>query len=427
MNYKTYKLNNGLSIVFVPDKKIKLIYINIGVKIGSDTETIKTLELSHFMEHLFTLLTSSKYSDGLYNRNLLSKYNIEQNAQVVTKNTDFQYVMKKKYLSKFLDMLIHSLADFTIDEKLFINEKNSVIEELNAIINDTDYKFESFVDKILFKNHTRHYSQELRLKNVKNVQGKDILNFFKEFYTPDNIVISFFGDVDQQKTVDLFNQYNMPYTNTKLYLDEKKFKLNNSKRIYHLKEKKNTCNLKIVFNIPYTFFDYEYYCIFSIINILTYDISSILINRLRNKEGLIYDLSGYMDLDENTNQLSFIYFETNVESDKIVKVIKIIMEELDKIKEGLLDESLIKRYRESLKIKYIRDSLTFQPMKLIDEYTKYILWGKKIVTFKDEYTNFGAVNKNNIKKIANKIFDFRKIFIFYNGLTNYDSEINKIF
>lgn len=432
MNYKTYKLQNGLNIVFVPDKKIKLIYINIGVKIGSDTETVKTLELSHFIEHLFTLLTSNKYNDGLANRNILSKYNIDQDAEVITKNTDFQYVMKKKYLNKFLDILGNALVDFTIDEKLFINEKNSVVEELNAIINDADYKFESFVDKTLYRSHTRNYTQELRLANVKTTKPKDILDFFKKYYKPENMVISFFGDVDQKKTVsfftDIFKSYNMldkrPIKN--LYADENKINIRNTKKIFYLKEKKQTCNLKIIFNIPYVFFDDEYYCIFSILNILTYDLSSILLNRLRNKEGLIYDLNGQMDLDENTSNLSFVYFETSVESDKITRVIEIILEELRNLKAGKIDEAIIKRYKESLKIKFIRDSLTFQPMRLIDEYTKYVLWGKKIIKFNDEYKKFGDVNKNHITKIANKIFDFNKISIFYNGSQNHDSKISKL-
>ena len=96
MNYKKVVLKNNLTLVFVPNKKIKLIYINIGVKIGSDVEHLKTLEISHFIEHLFTLLTSNKYSNGLENRNMLSKFNINLDAEVITKNTNFQYVLKKK-------------------------------------------------------------------------------------------------------------------------------------------------------------------------------------------------------------------------------------------------------------------------------------------------------------------------------------------
>ena len=96
MNYKKVVLDNKLTLLFVPNKKIKLIYINIGVKIGSDTEILKTLEISHFIEHLFTLLTSNKYSNGLENRNLLSKLNISLDAEVVTKNTNFSICIKKE-------------------------------------------------------------------------------------------------------------------------------------------------------------------------------------------------------------------------------------------------------------------------------------------------------------------------------------------
>ena len=39
---------------------------------------------------------------------------------------------------------------------------------------------------------------------------------------------------------------------------------------------------------------------------------------------------------------------------------------------------------------------------MIDEYTKYTLWEKKIVKFEDEFKNFGNVNKSNITKVQNK-------------------------
>ena len=55
---------------------------------------------------------------------MLSKLNINLDVEVVTKNTNFQYVLKKKYLNKLFDMIANSLYDFTIDEELFINEKN---------------------------------------------------------------------------------------------------------------------------------------------------------------------------------------------------------------------------------------------------------------------------------------------------------------
>ena len=421
------KTKYGLKLLHVPDKKIKLVYVNIGVKIGSDIETLDTLEYSHFMEHLFTLLTSQKYNNGLENRNFLSKNNVQLNAEVVTKHTLFQFVMKNNFFDKFLDMLTNALFDYYVDDTIFNNEKNSVIEELNSIINDNDYNFETFIDKNMYKNHTRVFSQRERLKNVKKTNTKNIIDFFKKYYTSNNIVIGFYGNIDLKKVGAVFNSFELKNRKKlNIYSIENRFKVNLNEKVKFIKENKQTCNLKIVFNIPYKFFDDEYYNIFAILNMLSYDISSILINRLRNIEGLIYDLSAMMDLDENNKNLSFIYFETNVETTKITKVVKIILEELESLKNKNLDNKIIKTYKESLKMKEITDSLTFLPLKMLDEYVKYILWNEEIVTFKNEFKNFSNIDENKILKISKKIFNKENMYIFYNGPKNHNSQINKL-
>lgn len=432
MNYNIAKTKNGLKLLYIPNKKIKLIYINIGVKVGSDIETKETLEYSHFMEHLLTLLTSKKYNNGLKNRNFLSENNVTLNAENTTKHTMFQFVMKKQFLNKFLDMLVNSLYDYYIDENLFINEKNSVIEELNSIIIDNDYNFETFIETILYKNHSRFYSEKDRLQNVKKTKTTDIINFFNKYYYSSNIVIGFYGDLILNNVVKIFDEFNdnnkTKINNKKIniYSCENRFKLNLNNQVNYFKENKQICNLKIIFNIPYKFFDNEYYNIFAILNILAYDISSILINRLRNIEGLIYDLSAHMDLDENNKKLSFIYFDTNIAINKLVKVIEIILEELNLLKINLLDNNIVKRYKDSIYIKKIRDTLSIKPLDILDEYIKYLLWDEEIVKFNDEYKNFANINNQIIKDISKQIFDIKNMYIFYNGSKKLNNEINKI-
>ena len=64
--------------------------------------------------------------------------------------------------------------------------------------------------------------------------------------------------------------------------------------------------------------------------------------------------------------------------------------------------------------------------QMIDEYTKYVLWGEKIVKFEDEFKNFGNVNKSNITRISKQIFNMKNISIFYNGNNNHDNKIKKL-
>lgn len=434
MKYHTHTLKNGQKLLFLHHDKINLIYVNIGIKIGSDIETKETLELSHFMEHLFTLFTSSKYNNGLTNRNYLSQNNINLNAEVTTKNTNFQYIFDKKNLNRFFDMLTHALNDFTIDKKLFENEKESVIEELNSIINDADYKFETEIDKTVYKNHTRSYSQKLRLENTKKIKPQDVLDFFKKYYRPENMVVSIYGKVRQKEIIDLMEKINKkfikqtPCKSVNLYNLEKNFKMNIplEKKVLHVKESKESNNLKIVFQVPYKFFDDEYYTIFSILNILTYDISSILLNKLRNVEGLIYDISATMELDEVSQNISVVYFETNVENSKMLRVIQIIIKTLNEIKEKSIPQSYINFYKENLRIKYEKEKVQFDPMRVLEEYTKYILWDEKIVDYEGEFFNFGNVNKSKIKKISNDIFNLDNIFIAYSSKNNLNKKIHSL-
>ena len=59
----------------------------------------------------------------------------------------------------------------------------------------------------------------------------------KKFYIPENIVISIFGDVNQNKTINLFNNVfnkykeNNNFKEIKLYESEKKYKMDFSKKI----------------------------------------------------------------------------------------------------------------------------------------------------------------------------------------------------
>ena len=86
---------------------------------------------------------------------------------------------------------------------MFVQEKNSVIEELNAIINESNYKLETKIDSVIFKNHSRSISQDKRLQNCLKLKPKDIEAFYKKYFVPENIVLGFFGNLE---ATPLFNK-----------------------------------------------------------------------------------------------------------------------------------------------------------------------------------------------------------------------------
>ena len=79
---------------------------------------------------------------------------------------------------------------------MFKQEKNAVIEELNEIIKDSDYKFEKKINSIIFKGHQRAYSEEARLENTLNITEKDVNNYYKTYFSTKNFIIGVFGNLE---------------------------------------------------------------------------------------------------------------------------------------------------------------------------------------------------------------------------------------
>lgn len=419
-------LDNGLKVLILHNKQAKITNFNMSLKVGSDIETMKTLETGHFLEHLFTLYTSSKYPNGFKNREYLSMNNIDEEAEITSKNILFGLEFKDKYINYVIDIVSHSLKDFKCDKKMFIQEQNSVIEELNAIINETNYKFESKIDSVIYKGHSRAISQQERLKKCLNTKPKNIEDFYAKYFTPSNIVISFYTSIEPAK---LFKKIKKNFENIKsrpsINYPCYKYKFNIDNQIIYYKKNTHVSNLKIYYRIPYTFFDDEYYPIYGLLKILGSDLNSLLFKKLRSEEGLIYDIDVDMELDKVSKDLSFIEISTSMDSKNFIKVFQIILNILEGVKKNIPDE-YISKYKDSVKINRLQHEFCQNPRKLLIEYTDYVLWDKNLIPVQQEFKNFSNVNLNSLKKIAKTIFSSQNIHVCYNGKINYNSQIRKI-
>ena len=423
-NYKLTTLDNGLKILSIPNNKIKLTTIDIHLKLGNDSETTTNLlEISHFMEHLFCLFTSTKYPDGKATREYLSNNNIELDASVVNKHMMFTLEFKKKHTDYVLDLIINTIKDYKPDDNLFPQEKNAVIEELNDFIKDSDYQFETKINSIIFKGHQRAKSIKDRLNNCKKFTTKHIYNFYKTYFTPKNMSICLFGNYDTS-SISLLKKHLSPLRG-KAIIYKPLNKYHNTKLIYYNKES-DISNLKILFNIPYLCFDPICYPINALIDILSTDLSSILLKQLRTEHGLVYSLSMDADCDEIDTSLSYIGISTLCNTDNILKVIKIIVETLHTIKTTLISKNYITKFIEQVDIDYHKEKFSPDPDDIINRYLHYLLWNKKIISYEEDYLKTKNINSKQLLDTANKIFDFNKMTLCYDGRIKLDKQINKI-
>ena len=132
-----------------------------------------------------------------------------------------------------------------------------------------------------------------------------------------------------------------------------------------------------------------------------------------------------MELDKKDNDLSFIEITTSMDTSNLLKVLKIILDILNKTKTEIPAEYILK-YKDSVKIDQLHYEFCQNPKKLLSEYTDYILWDKPIISIDQEFKNFANINSLKLKKICQVIFDTKNIHISYDGKINYNTQIRQL-
>jgi len=421
--YKTDKLKNGLKLLKIPNKENSLIILTILFKTGNDVETLNTLEIGHFIEHLFSMFTSTKYPDGKINREQFAYKNIDLSAEIVNKQIKFSLEFIKKHSEYVIDLVSNALIDYKIDETMFKQEKNAVIEELNEIIKDSDYKFETKIDNIIYKGHQREYSQQQRLQNTKKVTLNDIKKYYNTFFTSKNFVIGIFGNLDV-KIYKTFIKNLSLIKNNEYKFSKYSMKLDNN--LIYYKKNSNISNLKIYFKVDSTIFDSIHYDIIALLDILSGDLNSLLLKELRNEKGLIYDCMFNDNIDEYEKGLSTLSFETLCNTNNLLKVIESIFKILKSIKSKYVDNKYITAYKSKITMYKIKDSITKKPESVLSNYLTYLLWNKPIVSFNNEYKHLSNISQETLLKLSNKIFKKENLIICYDGNKQLNANIAKI-
>ena len=424
--YKTHKLKNNLKILRLLHKETKIVYLQIYMKLGHDLETKSQLEISHFIEHLFSMFTSTKYPDGKKNREEISFRNIDLDAETSEKYMRFVLCFHKKQTEFVFNLVSNALLDFKIDESMFKQEQNAVVEELNDIIRDTDYNFNTKIDSVIYKTHQRSFTQNNRLANTKKLKPKDIYKYYKKYFVSQNFVVGLFGDISKSNLLLLYNILEKIPSSEKNIATYKNEKISMSQKLVYYKKKGNVSNLRLVIKAPTTMFDKEYLDLVALNNILTGDLNALLLKVLRNEKGLVYSCYGEHEIDQVSKQLSFFTINTLCNTKNLLKVINLTVDVFKTIKTSYIDKKYIETYKSDIDMIKENRIICKKPDYVLERYSNYMIWDKPIVSFNKNYILQKNITQEILLNLSNRLFNKENLIICYDGEKQLNKEINKI-
>lgn len=204
----TIILPNGLKVITIK-KDTRLASINIGVNIGSLYEDEKELGMSHFVEHMLFKGTKNRSNEQL-NREL-EFLGGDYNAYTDYISTVYSITCLDEEFEKGIELLSDMILNSSFDEKEMKKEKGVVLSEIKSDKDDIEDLSISRTHEYAFDKSALRNSIAGTEEHVKGFKRKQVYDFYKKYYTPDNCVIvtvSAFSHEQMQKIItDLFGKW----------------------------------------------------------------------------------------------------------------------------------------------------------------------------------------------------------------------------
>ncbi len=220
-----YTLENGHTIV-IAYKPGKLVNVSTWIKTGSINEDDSITGISHFLEHLMFKGTP-KHPAGEFDKILESKGAVINAA--TWKDYTFYYVtLPKGEQNENLVSAIELHADMMLNPLIPDEEIGPVFDPENPVVEEKRERFvvieeirmrddnhwtKTFdeLNSLMYKVHPYKYDVIGTSQVIASMPGETIRNYYKNWYSPENMFTIIVGEVDSQEVLDIIKkQYVFP-------------------------------------------------------------------------------------------------------------------------------------------------------------------------------------------------------------------------
>jgi len=205
LNVTKKVLSNGLTILISENHKLPIFSYYTYYKVGGKYETDGFTGSTHFLEHMM-FKGAKKYGPGEFDR-LVEGNGGSNNAFTTNDHTVYYENLPSEHLEQIVDLEADRMQNLLLEEKSFENERNVIFEERKMRYENSDRgKIYLRMMKEMFKGTPYGTSVIGKLEDLKTVSRKQMYDYFKLHYAPNNAILVIVGDVDAQKTISLIEK-----------------------------------------------------------------------------------------------------------------------------------------------------------------------------------------------------------------------------
>ena len=284
------------------------------------------------------------------------------------------------------------------DERDIKKEKSVILEELKMYEDSPDDLVYDLLLENIYKDHSLGMNILGDRQSLKNLKRESILDYYNEYYVPNNSIISICGNFKFEEIVKQIEEKFKTWQPKSV--DTSTTKPNFNPCIVKKNKDIEQVNLAINLDaIPMTN-NREVYALSVVNNVFGGSISSRLFQKIREEKGLAYSIYSSQTLYEDCGELG-IFASTSTEN--IQEVYKSILEEIELIRNEYISPQEIHESKEQLKGSYMLDLESTSSRMMSNG--KNLLMRNKVDDEQDIIDYINAVEYDDVVKIIKKVFN----------------------
>lgn len=206
VKFERYTLSNGLKVILHEEHSTPIVVVSVLYHVGSKNENPERTGFAHFFEHLL-FEGSENVGRGEFDKYLSGAGGVN-NANTSQDRTYYYEVLPSNQLPLALWLESERMLHAKVETKGIETQRQVVKEERRQRIDNQPYgRFLEEMAVRLFKQHPYRWTPIGSMEHLDNATESDYVNFYKDFYVPNNAVLTIAGDFSPAQIKPMIEKY----------------------------------------------------------------------------------------------------------------------------------------------------------------------------------------------------------------------------
>ena len=205
-NPTTFTLKNGMQVVIVENHRVPVVTHMVWYRVGSADEGPGETGIAHFLEHLMFKGTK-KRKPGEFSQ-IVARNGGQENAFTSTDYTAYFQTIATDRLEMVMEMEADRMTNLVITDKEVEPERLVILEERRSRVdNKPGAILGEHINGALFLNHPYRNPVIGWEHDIKALDIKRIMAFYKRWYAPNNAILVVAGAITAEQVRPLAKKY----------------------------------------------------------------------------------------------------------------------------------------------------------------------------------------------------------------------------